>query len=161
MKIGKDKVSIVQYTETPEMYTHLKPFEDGILNLVQNIEFSGKTIDFQNKLKNEVKKIENEPNLLIAADKTSNFYKMQPQSYQNLLDKNIQKEYRKADQNTINKVNKNHKDLVCKLDIADRVFETSERQAYVTLKDHKDNFNNNPKCRLINPRKPEIGKISK
>ena len=32
---------------------------------------------------------------------------------------------------------------------------------FITLKDHKPNFRNNPTCRLINPTKPEIGKISK
>ena len=31
----------------------------------------------------------------------------------------------------------------------------------MTLKDHKDNFVNKPTCRLINPSKQEIGKISK
>ena len=31
----------------------------------------------------------------------------------------------------------------------------------MTLKDHKDNFENNPKTRLINPAKNEIGRISK
>ncbi|CAB4032311.1 Hypothetical predicted protein, partial [Paramuricea clavata] len=29
------------------------------------------------------------------------------------------------------------------------------------LKDHKDNFSSNPTCRLINPTKSEIGKVSK
>ena len=33
--------------------------------------------------------------------------------------------------------------------------------SYVTLKDHKDHFEEDPKVRLINPSKPEIGKISK
>ena len=60
----------------------------------------------------------------------------------------------------INKVNTSHKEVVNKLDIQDRVFATTPRQAYVTLKDHKDNFNNNPSCRLINPTKPEIGRVS-
>ena len=31
---------------------------------------------------------------------------------------------------------------------------------FITIKDHKPNFQNNPSCRLINPYKPEIGKIS-
>ena len=35
------------------------------------------------------------------------------------------------------------------------------KEAFVTLKDHKDNFANKPTCRLINPSKQEIGKISK
>ena len=33
--------------------------------------------------------------------------------------------------------------------------------AFITLKDHKDNFETNPKCRLINPSKSELGKVSK
>ena len=60
----------------------------------------------------------------------------------------------------INKVNTSHKEVVNKLDIQDRVFATTPRQAYVTLKDHKDIFNNNPSCRLINPTTPEIGRVS-
>ena len=48
-----------------------------------------------------------------------------------------------------------------KLELNDRVFETTQRQSFVTLKDHKPNFPNNPSCRLINPTKPEVGKISK
>ena len=34
------------------------------------------------------------------------------------------------------------------------------RESFVNLKDHKPNFNNNPSCRLLNPTKTEIGKIS-
>ena len=32
---------------------------------------------------------------------------------------------------------------------------------FVTIKDHKENNRNNPKCRLLNPTKPELGMISK
>ena len=35
------------------------------------------------------------------------------------------------------------------------------RESYITLKDHKENFQTNPKSRLINPTKTEVGKISK
>ena len=38
---------------------------------------------------------------------------------------------------------------------------TAKREAFITLKDHKANFRNNPTSRLINPCKSEIGKISK
>ena len=141
---------------TPE----LRPFEDSLLHLIQNIEFSTISNPYLNTLKNEVKKIEKDPNLIISADKTSNFYKMKPEKYQELLEKNIHKEYKKMNQMAINKVNTSHIEVVNKLDIQDRVFATTPRQAYVTLKDHKDNFNNNPSCRLINPTKPEIGRVS-
>ena len=31
--------------------------------------------------------------------------------------------------------------------------------AFIMLKDHKPNFNTDPKCRLINPSKSELGQI--
>ena len=58
---------------------------------------------------------------------------------------------------TINTINNEAKDIATNLNIADR----AERQAFITLKDHKDNFQNKPTCRLINPAKSEIGRISK
>ena len=53
-----------------------------------------------------------------------------------------------------------HKEIVDNLEIADRVFSTQKNNCFVSLKDHKLNFLNNPACRLINPCKPEVGKIS-
>ena len=37
----------------------------------------------------------------------------------------------------------------------------AKQQAFITLKDHKDNFANRPTCRLINPAKSKLGKVSK
>ena len=37
----------------------------------------------------------------------------------------------------------------------------AKNDAYVTLKDHKDRFENNLQCHLINPSKPDMGCISK
>ena len=37
----------------------------------------------------------------------------------------------------------------------------AERSAFITLKDHKENFKSNQKCRLINPFKGEMGIVSK
>jgi hypothetical protein len=36
-----------------------------------------------------------------------------------------------------------------------------KREAFVTLKNHKENIDSHPKCRLINPAKRELGKVSK
>ena len=38
---------------------------------------------------------------------------------------------------------------------------SASKDAFITLKDHKPDFINNPTCRLINPTKSEIGIISK
>ena len=37
----------------------------------------------------------------------------------------------------------------------------AKQHAFITLKDHKDNFENNPTCRLINPAKSNMGLINK
>ena len=36
-----------------------------------------------------------------------------------------------------------------------------KREGFISLKDHKENFQNNPKCRLIDLAKSDSGKISK
>ena len=51
--------------------------------------------------------------------------------------------------------------IVKNLNIEDRVMYVPPKKAFVSLKDHKDNFVNDPKCRLLNPTKVEIGKVSK
>ena len=58
------------------------------------------------------------------------------------------------------KVN-NEANIAANLNIDDRTECMAKRQAFITLKDHKDNFQNKPTCRLINPAKSEIGRISK
>ena len=47
-----------------------------------------------------------------------------------------------------------------KLDLADSINITAERESFITLKDHKDDSKNKPTCQLINPCTPEIAKLS-
>ena len=114
-----------------------------------------------NKLKADTEGINNAPKLLIAADKTRNFYKVEPPAQNDLLEQNIMKSYKKAHPNTIRDIHAENKKIATKLGIDDRVDTTANKDAFVTLKDHKPNFANQPTCRLINPTKSEIGKISK
>ena len=86
---------------------------------------------------------------------------MNESSYNELLHKNITKTYKKVSQTVASAIEKKTKSLVQKLNLDDRINVTAKRDAFITLKDHKPNFANNPTCRLINPTKSEIGKISK
>ena len=78
-----------------------------------------------------------------------------------LFRNNITKTYRKPDVDTVDKINKDAKEIAVELKLDNRINQITARNAYITLKDHKQNFDENPKCRLINPTKTEIGKISK
>ena len=51
--------------------------------------------------------------------------------------------------------------IAARREIDDRVECIAEENAFISIKDHKPNFQNNTKCRLINPVKSQIGKISK
>ena len=53
------------------------------------------------------------------------------------------------------------KDIVDELKIFNCIDPMAETTAFLTLKDHKPDFENHTKCRLINPAKSDIGKISK
>jgi len=59
------------------------------------------------------------------------------------------------------KIDREAKVIAKELDLDGRVECLAQRDAFITLKDHKENFANNLKCRLINPAKSEIGLISK
>ena len=72
----------------------------------------------------------------------------------------MEKEYRKAGENLEKQISGEHKEILTELEIADRVEITNKAEAYITVKDHKDAFPNKVSTRLINPCKPELGKVS-
>ena len=147
-------------TKNPPPVDELKEFEDDMLKMVQSMKFI-QVNPFVIKLKNDTDHIKKETKLLIAADKTTNFYKLEPSKYNDLLEQNITKSYKKAHPNTVRGIHTENKRIATKLGIDDRVDTTANKDAFITLKDHKPNFAKKPTCRLINPTKSEIGKISK
>ena len=148
-------------TKNPPPIEELKDFENDMLKMIQSVKFKQVNNSFLDKLKEDTDRIKNEPKLLIAADKTTNFYKLEPSTYNDLLEKNITKSYKKAQPEATQAIHKENKAIATKLRIDDRVDTTADKDAFITLKDHKPNFANKPTCRLINPTKSEIGKISK
>ena len=139
----------------------LEKLEDSLYDLVKNIQFRKYSNNFQRVLKSDKVKIANEPKIIVPADKSPNFYKLEKSDYEDLLSKEVHKNYKKADEKDVNKIKSEHVAIVNDLEIDDRVFATAKAKARVTLKDHKENFRNNPTTRLINPCKPEVGRISK
>ncbi len=111
-----------------------------------------------------VKNIERENKLYIAADKTTNFYRMDTTTYNQLMDTNVTyctKSYSKSDKSTTASIMNMEKKIATNLDLADRIDCIAQKDSFLTLKDHKPNFKNNPKCRLINPSKSDIGVVRK
>ena len=91
----------------------------------------------------------------------SNLYEVPPNHYRKLLKENVTKTYKKANDHLYNHINEEAKSIATNLGLDDRVESLAKSEAFITLKDHKENFHSKPTCRLINPSKSEIGKISK
>ena len=138
----------------------MEKFEDDVLLMIKNIEFRRVNNDFQSKLKDNIKKISSSNNVFVFADKTANMYELPKDQYDKLLQDNITFTYRKTNDN-IKSVDQEANDIAVKLGIEDIVERMTKNQAFIILKDHKNNFINNPKSRLINTTKSDIGRISK
>ena len=78
-----------------------------------------------------------------------------------MIHENVTKTYKNCNINKSNSINFKAKQIASKLKIDDCVRKLDENEAYVTIKDHKEGFPDRISCRLINPSKADIGKISK
>ena len=145
----------------PPKSAALKAFEDSLYQLAQDLEFREYKSTLQSKLKADLRKIRRSGKVIAFADKSSNMYMLNPQKYSQLLQENTTQKYKKTDYNTILDINKKTSKLAKKLEIDDRMECYAQTESYVTVKDHKENFPNVIKCRLINPAKSEIGIVSK
>ena len=74
---------------------------------------------------------------------------------------NITKTNKHGSEDNISEINNELKLIADKLSIGNRIECTKKREAFISFKDHNENFENNPKCRLINPAKSDSGKFSK
>ena len=148
-------------TKTPPTNIHLKAFEDELYTMIRDIEFTNRRDHFQSQLRNDVRDIRSSENVLVFADKSTNLYETDKEQYSKLLRDNITRTYMKADRDIKSDIDSEARELAVKLDLSDKMERFAERPAFVTLKDHKDDFRENPKCRLINPAKSEMGYVSK
>ena len=110
---------------------------------------------------NDINKVNASDNVFIFADKSRNVYETEPARCKKLLSENITKSYKIENEEITDIINEELKDITNNLGIGNRVNVMAEKDAFITLKDHKENFQSNPKCRLINPAKSELGKVSK
>ena len=134
-----------------------------MLGMIQGVQFktNHQPNNLQRKLGKDLKEIREDKHIFVKADKTTNHYKTEPKDYMTLLNRNVTKSYKKTDHNVPIDIATKDKLLAEKLELDDRIDVSAHRDPFITLKDHKPDFNNKPTCRLINPSKSEIGIISK
>ena len=145
----------------PPQHNDLKNFENDLHGMIKTINFKPSSNHFQDRLKQDINKIKSSEKAFIPADKTRNFYEMTKSSHDKLYYENVTQNYKKSDKTFYNEINMEAKEIAEKLNLSDRIECLAQNNAFITLKDHKDDFISRPKCRLINPAKPELGKVSK
>ena len=97
--------------------------------------------------------------MLVFADKSSNLYELSGDHCEKLLHDNITQTYQKTCYQT-KKIDREAKKFAKSLGLDERMECYSEQSAFIELTDHKANFKNNTKCRVINPSKSEVGLVS-
>ena len=145
----------------PSQSSELDKFEADLLDMVRNIKFRNVNNKFQKKLNEDISKIKKSTKAFIPADKTLNFYKLDKTQHDKLLRDSITTTYKKASTDAAKNIDSQAKSIAQELNIDNRTEQIAKQQAFIALKDHKDNFANHPTCRLINPAKSELGKVSK
>ena len=139
----------------------MKEFEDDLVQLISKITFRDVNHPFLDKVDEDIKKVNSSENIFVFADKTTNIYETSPENYNKLLTENITTSYKTSNNNVNDDINEELRDISNHLSVGNRLDVMAKRNAFVTVKDHKDNFPSNLKCRLINPAKSELGKVSK
>ena len=99
--------------------------------------------------------------MFISADKTQNFYEIKKEDHEKILYENVTKTYKKANPSLPNKINIEAKKIAKEFNMDEKLNIMVKQQCFVAIKDHKPDCRTNPKCRLLNPTKSELGKLSK
>ena len=104
-------------------------------------------------MKKDLREMSNMDKVIIAADKSRNFYTCDVPEYKKLRNQNITTEYKKSTQEAVDENDKKSLEIAVKLKLESKMQKYSKKECFVTLKDHKKNFIGRPQCRLISPAK--------
>ena len=85
----------------------------------KNVEFFCLFCQFQKRLNEDIKSVKSDNRLFVKADESTNFYKLDTTKYNQLLEANITKTYKKAHKNQFTKIDYEAKALTKKLEIDD------------------------------------------
>ena len=163
-----------------EALEDIKGFYEDLCEMVANIKFKDRVKNqFQDGLKKWLRSVNTEKKVLIAADKTDNYYYLPPKNLSKIVRNNVTKDYKIVNEEQVDKVNLDTLKLARRLDgntdldpdkdkrsgLAKTMEKYSRQEAFVTIKDHSKKFRtepvNNKPVRLINPSKTDMGKVSR
>ena len=138
---------------SPRPVKELTPFENELISLVKTIKFRKVRNHFQDQLKQDLKRMKASNKTMTFADKTTNIYRLTREEYEKILNDSIATTYKKASNNIKKNINTAGKQVLRSNKVLKRMQTNGENNCFISLKDHKENFQNNSTARLINPEK--------
>ena len=102
-------------------------FERKMSEMIKNVKFRKVQCDFQRQMTSDLKNIVHKSDsVIVAADKSNNYYKMKRDSYITLLENNITKTYKKASDNDLTSILSEAKSIAKSLNLDDRINTTAK-----------------------------------
>ena len=157
----KEKFGFKTLQTPPPADEKVEEFLSELFDLVAEVKFKPAANEFQDRLKEDCRKLRESSKVAASADKTRNLYEFGAENYRRIVLDNVTSCYRKADPANVKQVNAEAANIARELEIDDRVDAMSESQAFINIKDHKTTFPGKIEARLINPSKTKIGAVSK
>ena len=92
-------------------------------------------------MKGILKMIHRKKMITVKTDKTSNFFLVKPDDYYKFMNRELNKQYKKDENNRVeHKINKNAKLVSETLGVNDRIETLRKEESYLLSKDHKPSF---------------------
>ena len=136
-------------------------FKNDWTNLLRNIKFRATKSSFQQQLTKDIRTTKNTKTTLRFADKTSNIYKVpkeQCEKLVNMLSRHFTKRLARKHKTRATPKEKN---ILKNKEVIKEMFVNGKQNCFITLKDHKPNFQNKPTAQILNPAINGLGRISK
>ena len=159
-KEGREKYGF-RTTNPPPHIKEMDKFEAEMIGMVKEIKFRKMRNNIQQKMYEDMRRFKESENIFVKSDKSGNLYEIEKGKYKQMMFKEVVKNYKKAPPDLEKELNSEAKMLAYRLGIVDRVEKYNTKNCFITIKDHKSDFKTNPECRLINPAKTQIGRVSK
>ena len=132
-----------------------------MIGMVKEIKFRKVRNNIQQKMYEDMRRFKESDSIFVKSDKSGNLYEIEMGKYKQMMFKEVVKNYKKVPPDLEKELKSEAKMLAHRLGIVDRVEKYNTKNCFITIKDHKSDFKTNPECRLINPAKTLIGRVSK
>ena len=114
----------------------IKTFKTDLFDVVKNIKLKNYISKYQSTLQSKIKQLLNVNKLIVHIDKISNLYYVDIKTYKKLIKETITKDYKLADDNTINHINDEAARIIVARNVKKKIPKYVTNEVFITLKDY-------------------------